>query len=207
MKRTPEDATKKIWNVPNALTMMRMLLIPVFIVLFIRSAQTPVLRYWSLGVFLLASFTDLLDGYIARKYNLITDFGKLMDPLADKLMVLTATLALAIDINQTWLWIALGILLFKEGYMVVGGLILLKHKIVVYSYMIGKVAHCFCIGAVVAMFFHPFYEGWFIGLDAIIIWIAVALTLCAMAFYTYDSIRKAKKLGIIGNRSDKDSIA
>jgi CDP-diacylglycerol--glycerol-3-phosphate 3-phosphatidyltransferase len=59
------------------LTLIRAALIPVFLILYYQQE-----RYLALGVFLLASFTDLLDGYIARKYNLITNFGKLMDPLA-----------------------------------------------------------------------------------------------------------------------------
>ena len=67
-------AKEKIWNVPNVLTMIRMLLIPVYWVLFMNGH-----RFIALAVFVIASLTDLADGYIARKYHLITDFGKLMD--------------------------------------------------------------------------------------------------------------------------------
>lgn len=76
-------------NLPNKLTMLRILLIPVFLVFFRMG--------WYLGalaVFLLASFTDLLDGKIARSRGLVTDFGKLMDPLADKLLVMAAMISL-----------------------------------------------------------------------------------------------------------------
>ena len=72
-------------NVPNVLTLIRLLLVPVYIALFAMGD-----RYAALTVFLLASLTDMLDGQIARKYGLVTDFGKLMDPLADKIMVVTA---------------------------------------------------------------------------------------------------------------------
>ena len=74
-----------VWNVPNVLTMLRMILIPVFVVLFFNDRKMA-----ALAVFCAASFTDFLDGFLARKLNQITDFGKLFDPLADKVMVLTA---------------------------------------------------------------------------------------------------------------------
>lgn len=79
-------------NLPNKLTMVRIFLIPVFLVLLFM--ETEVTRYIALAVFCLASLTDALDGHIARKYNLITNFGKFMDPLADKLLVCSAMIAL-----------------------------------------------------------------------------------------------------------------
>ena len=90
---------KDMWNVPNALTILRILLIPVFVVLFFSGeteAEIATARYWSLGVFLLASFTDMLDGKIARKNHLVTDFGKFLDPLADKMLVNSAFVCFAV---------------------------------------------------------------------------------------------------------------
>lgn len=75
-------------NLPNKLTIFRVLLIPVFLILLNLNSKMGVLG--ALVVFIIASITDQLDGYIARKYNLITDFGKFMDPLADKLLVSAA---------------------------------------------------------------------------------------------------------------------
>lgn len=80
-------------NLPNKLTLLRVALIPVFLALFYWSAL-PFHALWALAVFIAASLTDMLDGRIARKYNLITDFGKFMDPLADKLLVVSAILCL-----------------------------------------------------------------------------------------------------------------
>ena len=75
-------------NTPNKLTMLRVLLIPVFlVVLYLDFAGA---RFVALGVFVVASFTDFLDGYIARRQNIVTDFGKFMDPLADKVLVVAA---------------------------------------------------------------------------------------------------------------------
>ena len=76
-------------NLPNKLTMLRILMIPLFMV-FIELEALPNHVLWAFVVFVLASLTDLLDGKIARKYNLVTDFGKFMDPLADKLLVTAA---------------------------------------------------------------------------------------------------------------------
>ena len=75
-------------NLPNKLTMVRVVLIPVYLVLW--HLDFTFNNYAALVVFVIASLTDFLDGYIARKHNLVTDFGKFMDPLADKMLVLTA---------------------------------------------------------------------------------------------------------------------
>jgi len=80
-------------NTPNKLTILRILLIPLLVWLIYDGLMT-----WALGVFVLASLTDWLDGYIARKYNQITTFGKFMDPLADKLLV-TAALVAFVDLG------------------------------------------------------------------------------------------------------------
>lgn len=77
-------------NLPNKLTVLRMGMIPVFLALFYLPGHIPHNYLWSLLVFALASLTDMLDGQIARRRGLITDFGKLMDPLADKLLVMSA---------------------------------------------------------------------------------------------------------------------
>jgi len=78
-------------NLPNKLTVLRMLLIPVFLFFYLAPLRWLEYGYlWALIVFIVAALTDALDGYLARKHNLITDFGKLMDPLADKLLTMSA---------------------------------------------------------------------------------------------------------------------
>ena len=91
-------------SLPNKLTILRILLIPVFIVLLMNGYY-----YWSGAVFLIASFTDMLDGKIARKYNLITNFGKIMDPLADKLLVTSALICL-VELGEVAGWMVIVIL-------------------------------------------------------------------------------------------------
>lgn len=83
-------------NLPNKLTVARIALIPVFVTLFFLPFQF--LKFAALGVFALASLTDFLDGYIARKRNLVTDLGKFLDPIADKMLVICALAALIADL-------------------------------------------------------------------------------------------------------------
>lgn len=95
-------------NLPNKLTMLRVLMIPVFMV-FVELEMLPNHLLWAFVIFVLASLTDMLDGKIARKYNLVTDFGKFMDPLADKILV-TAALVYFIPLGLAPAWVVILIL-------------------------------------------------------------------------------------------------
>ena len=97
-------------NLPNKLTMLRILLIPVFMLVLYWGF--PGATWAALAVFVIASLTDLLDGKIARKYNLVTDFGKFADPLADKCLV-TAAMLWFVEIGQMPAW-ALLIVIVRE---------------------------------------------------------------------------------------------
>lgn len=91
-------------NLPNKLTLMRVVLIPIFVVLLLfNGGQNYTLRIAALIVFCIASFTDFLDGQIARRNNLVTNFGKFMDPLADKLLVCSALICM-IELGQLPSW-------------------------------------------------------------------------------------------------------
>lgn len=91
-------------NLPNKLTLLRIILIPVFMVVLYWGFSGA--NYVALAIFIVASFTDLLDGKIARKYNLVTDFGKFADPLADKMLV-TAAMLWFVEIGQMAAWMLL----------------------------------------------------------------------------------------------------
>ena len=116
---------KKNLNLPNALTFLRILMIPA---VYITYYQLPERRWIALVIYLLASFTDFLDGYLARKWNQITSFGKLFDPLADKLIVLTVLYCLADTDYAPW-WVFF-LMLGKEILMVLGSLLMLGKKVV-----------------------------------------------------------------------------
>ena len=108
---------KSSMNLPNILSIIRVILVPFFIAALLLMQDIP---YWGRIVptliFALASFTDFLDGKIARKYNLITDFGKFIDPLADKFMVFGALIALLVtdtDIAPVLVWVS-AIIMLRE---------------------------------------------------------------------------------------------
>ena len=97
-------------NLPNKITMFRVVLIP-FFVFFMLSEQIPYYNYIAAAIFVVASLTDTLDGYLARKYNLVSNFGKFMDPLADKLLVCSALICfVAIPDNPMPAWVVIVII-------------------------------------------------------------------------------------------------
>ena len=107
---------KFVWNIPNALSIVRLLLLPVFVVLILvveRDADVPV---WSFVVLVLSGVTDSLDGIIARRFNQITDIGKLLDPVADKITQVTVVICLIKELIQA----AGGYILLRRGEKIQG---------------------------------------------------------------------------------------
>ena len=191
MKEKIRKLFSNVWTIPNVLTMIRIILIPVFVVLFFKGHKMA-----ALAVFCAASLTDMLDGYLARKLNQITDFGKLFDPLADKLMVLTAMVC------QTF-WgplppVAVIIVAAKELMMVLGGVFMLSRNVVVYSNYFGKAAQVGFIASLVLSFFHDkFLAGnivlWGATPDILVLWITVALAIAAMVIYAAGAMKTIQK--------------
>ncbi len=125
-------------NIPNMLTILRILLIPVYLFFFYSSLENNIL--FAGIVFILAGFSDVLDGYIARKYNLISKLGVVLDPIADKLMTFAVLITFTTKgIIPSWILITIGI---KELVMIFGGsiLYLFKGKQVLPSNKFGKIA-------------------------------------------------------------------
>ena len=176
-----------IWNVPNVLTMIRLALIPVFVFLHAMGMEK-----LALLTFCIASCTDWLDGHIARKYNLITDFGKLMDPLADKLMVCTALIMQGI--NGTFPVVAIIIVVIKELVMIYGSSYMLARDIVVYAHSWGKLAQCSFILALVLSFWHKDFLAMSFPIDRVCLWISVVLAVIALVDYTTAALKTLKKL-------------
>ncbi len=137
--------TKK--QIPNILSVIRLLMVPLFVVLFFSESKYS--NYCALSVFILAELTDVLDGYLARRNNWITDLGKILDPLADKLMQLAAFICLAIK-NNDLIFLAV-LVTVKELCFVICGLVIRRKKnYVVVSKWYGKmatfiIALCVCI--------------------------------------------------------------
>ena len=124
-------------NLANKLTMSRILMIPVFIALLVFSKDNDsVYRYAALGVFVVAAATDALDGHVARKYNMITDFGKLMDPLADKILVSSALIILT-ELGNIDSWIV--IIVIAREFIISGiRLIATEKNIIIAASPLGK---------------------------------------------------------------------
>ena len=189
MKDKVRKLFSHVWTIPNVLTMIRLLLVPVFVVVYFRTTVEP--KYIALAIFAAASPTDMLDGYLARKLNQITDFGKLFDPLADKLMVLSAMICQAV--TGVFPWVAVIVVACKELFMVLGGLFLLSKDVVVYSNIFGKAAQVCFILSLILSFFHVPLAQWGTRLDLILLWITVGLAILAMIVYAAEYLRSLKK--------------
>ena len=191
MKEKIRKLFSNVWNVPNVLTMLRLALIPVFVILFVNGWKKA-----ALAVFIAASLTDMLDGMLARKLNQITDFGKLFDPLADKLMVITALVC------QTAAGVfplaAVIVVACKELLMVLGGFFMLNRNVVVYSNIFGKAAQVFFIASLVLSFFQEDFRAgnvvlWDLTPDVLLLWITVGLAVVAMVVYAVKFLKAPKK--------------
>lgn len=171
-------------NLPNMLTTLRFALIPLFVKVFFSNLEKSLL--YSVLIFLLAGVTDVLDGYIARKYNIITKWGQAMDPLADKLMQLTVIICFTLkQFIPLWVIVIYGA---KELLMILGGIVLYtrKDKMVVPANSYGKIATVVFYVAILAIAFDFIYGKLLIG-------IAALFTLYAFIRYAILGIGHIKK--------------
>ncbi len=171
-------------TIPNILSILRLALVPVMAVLYVKDYMIA-----ALCVFVAASLTDMLDGYIARKYNQITDLGKLLDPLADKLMVLTS-LALFYFMDKSIPLFVLLVMVIKEALLVLGGVVVYKKSdFVVVSKIYGKIStFLFMLG--VSLTFLSEYTAPY---NLYIIYAAFALSIFSFFMYGISAIKRAKK--------------
>ena len=194
MKERFRKLFTNVWNIPNALTMLRLVLIPVFVVVFFNTPRDQD-KIAALVVFAVASITDMFDGMLARKLNQITDFGKLFDPLADKLMVVTAMVCQAII--GVFPWAAIAVVAAKELIMFFGGMYMLSKGVVVYSNYWGKTAQVFFIASLLLSFFHPSLLAgnvclFGVTIDLLLLWITVALAIAALVVYARGAAKTLK---------------
>ena len=166
-------------NLPNKLTVLRVCLIPFFVApLLFQGGENQSMRIAANVIFIIASLTDLLDGKIARKYNLVTNFGKFMDPLADKLLVCSALICL-IELGQLPAWIV--IIIISREFIISGfRLVAANNGIVIAASYWGKFKTTFQMIAVVLLIFN--FPALAI-VTTIMVWIAVALTIISLVDY------------------------
>ena len=146
-------------TVPNALSIFRLILLPVFATLYLMSDENPALLYWSFGVLVLSGLTDLFDGLIARRCNQISDLGKILDPVADKITQVVVVICLAIRFRSL---IPLVVICFlKELGQAVGGLFLLNKGAKIHgAKWYGKVSTFVFYGVMALIVLLPDMPGW-----------------------------------------------
>ena len=166
-------------NLPNKLTIMRVLLIP-FFVFFMLVPIVPYSNYIAVAIFVIASLTDLADGKIARKYNLVTNFGKFMDPLADKLLVCSALICL-VATEQPAAWMVIVIIsreFIINGFRVVAS----DNGVVIAASYWGKFKTTFQMLMIIVLILN-FPGRFFEILGVILIWVALILTVVSLCDY------------------------
>lgn len=174
--------TKIPLNIPNLLTFFRFLLIPPA-VLCVFWGQYII----ALILFTVACVTDVLDGFIARKFNMVSEAGILLDPLADKAMAVVMVIALTVQ-NVYPVFVAV-IIFLKEGLMIVGGIVLYTRKIVEPSNFVGKAAALFFNIALGLALLNQYVGQWYL----FAMYVALGLTVVAFMQYAYlNVIRRIK---------------
>ena len=166
-------------NLPNKLTVLRVILIPFFLIALMVEA-IPYGKWIAVGIFIIASLTDMLDGQIARKHNLITNFGKFMDPLADKLLVCSAMIAL-IELDRIPAWVV--IIIIAREFIISGfRLVASDNGIVIAAGWWGKVKTV--VQMVMIIFVMCNFGGNVVSIiENILIYAALALTVISLVDY------------------------
>lgn len=185
-------------NLPNKLTVMRMILIPFFVFFMLAPYFESYGNYIAVAIFIIASLTDMLDGKIARKYNLVTNFGKFMDPLADKMLVSSAFICLVAQ-NKIAAWIV--IVIIAREFVISGfRLVASDSGVVIAASYWGKFKTNFQMFAIILLMLNlgenfPAYAGGIHIAEQILIYIALILTIVSLVDYLAKNIDVLKEGG------------
>ena len=134
----PKDWKKELLTIPNLLSLFRLVLIPIYVMIYL-NAETTEDYYLAAGILAVSCLTDLIDGKIARHCNMISNVGKILDPLADKVTQFTMIVCLAV--NYPVLWILIGLFVVKESFQLIAGFLTLrKGKILSGALLAGKIS-------------------------------------------------------------------
>ena len=166
-------------NLPNKLTVLRVITVPFFVFFMLTDVGGPANKWIALILFCVASLTDMLDGKIARKYNLVTNFGKFMDPLADKLLVCSAMICM-IEMEKLPAWIV--IVIIAREFIISGfRLVASDNGIVIAASYWGKFKTVFQMAMIIVLIAD--FGGVFDIIAQVLIWIALALTIISLIDY------------------------
>ena len=170
-------------NTPNKLTIARMIIVPFLVIFLLTGWGGEANRYISLTLFVVASVTDWFDGYLARKNNLVTNFGKFMDPLADKLLVCSAMICM-IDLKRLSAWFV--IIIIARDFIISGfRLIAAENGIVIAANYWGKFKTASQMIMIILLILH--FDGIFVILEQIFIWLSLALTIISLITYIWQN--------------------
>lgn len=163
-------------NIPNFISLIRLILVPVFAWVFF--LPDPNAHRWAALVYTLAFASDIADGYIARRFDMVTKLGRVLDPLADKLMTLTVIVCVTVDgIIPLW---AVVVFFCKELVMGIGGLLMLRRtQDVIAANWLGKASTGVFFAVLASLVLFPMPRAWATGLIAF----ALALTIAALVRY------------------------
>ncbi len=174
-------------NIPNQLTMARIVLIPIFIIVYLLGYNV-----WATVIFIVAAATDALDGYLARKWKLVSNFGKIMDPLADKLLVMAALVCMVeLGVVAGWMVIViLGREFLISGFRAVAA----AQGIVIAAGMTGKIKTVLQMVAIPLLLLEnwPFSMFTTVPVDQIVMWAAVGMTIISGAEYIIKNVKVFK---------------
>lgn len=167
-------------NLPNKLTIFRVILIPFFVLFLLAPYFSEYGKYIATAIFIIASLTDLADGKIARKYNLVTNFGKFMDPLADKLLVCSAMICL-VETKKLAAWIV--IIIIAREFIISGfRLVASDNGVVIAASYWGKFKTTFQMLMIIALILD--FDNYYFGiLENILIYVALILTVVSLLDY------------------------
>lgn len=171
-------------NLPNKLTILRVLMIPFFVVFMLMDITGGADKWIAVSLFVIASLTDFLDGYIARKYNLVSNFGKFMDPLADKLLVGAAMICL-VEMGRLPAWIV--IIIISREFIISGfRLVASDNGIVIAASYWGKFKTVFQMAMIIVLICN--LGGVFGMIETALVWISLILTVVSLVDYVAKNV-------------------
>ena len=179
-------------NLPNKLTVLRVIMVPFFVLFMLTDLGGPANKWIALVIFAVASLTDMLDGKIARKYNLVTNFGKFMDPLADKLLVCSAMICL-IPSGKLAAWIV--IIIIAREFIISGfRLVASDNGIVIAASYWGKFKTVSQMAMIIVLIAD--FGGVFNMIGTVLIWVSLILTIVSLVDYVAKNVEVLTKGGM-----------
>lgn len=175
-------------NLPNKLTILRVLMIPFFVLFMLLDITGAADKWIAVALFIAASITDFLDGYIARKYDLVSNFGKFMDPLADKLLVSAAMICL-VEMGRLPAWVV--IVIISREFIISGfRLIASDNGVVIAASYWGKFKTVFQMAMIIGLICN--LGGVFGVIETVLIWVSLILTVVSLVDYIVKNINVLK---------------